>query len=100
MRKCSTKPGTLDGVFSLELILQRRAKLEYRAVSNQLEKNLAVLTTRSTKENQYVFSKRQNQRCQHSAHLRRSLARRRVHQMERRSRTRNVARPALWLKRF
>src|SRR5436305_1559867 len=46
--------------------------------------------TRSTKENQYVFSKRQIQRCQHSAHLRRSLARRRVHQMERRSRTRNV----------
>src|SRR5205807_8112614 len=61
--------------------------------------NLAVLTIRSTKENQYVFCKRQIQRCQHSAHLRRSLARRRVHQMERRARRRDVADAALRLKR-
>src|SRR5437868_6162282 len=80
--------------------LAKASEVRVSCCVKSARKNLAVLTTRSTKENQYVFSKRQNQRCQHSAHLRRSLARRRVHQMERRSRTRNVARPALWLKRF
>jgi len=52
------EPLILQLGFSLELVLQSRAKLEYRAVSNQPGKILAVLTINSIKEIPNVFCQR------------------------------------------